>query len=92
VSAAQKTIRSDVRVIVTADLGFMGRGNFDAEYSACKEIVRNIHRHVDGIESAAVAYATTRVCSYCDEPVSSGYDGDEPCCCDEAVAEHEATS
>ena len=60
-----------------------------AEMRRCEDIRKEITRHVDGIASANIVYASDDVCSFCEcrWDDSMGY----PACCTKALAEYEET-
>lgn len=91
-TAAQKTVRSDPRVEVTAAPPFYRDfTSFEEALTAVRVVEAAIRRHVDDTQEIRVVWETRTVCAHCEEPVATGYfDDGSPGCCDAAVAEHEA--
>ena len=85
--------KTDIRVTVyTGEPWLLGKKTEvqrEAAYvAAAEQVAGEIRRHVDDLRSVNVEWTLVTSCSFCGyEFDASEKDGDEPACCDEAIAE-----
>ena len=85
----RKTIRSGYRVeVLPIPTMNIVQNTLRHRYyiSECKELQRQIERHVDGVYTTYITWDTTVVCEHCGLLWEEGEDG-EPLCCQRAADE-----
>lgn len=58
------------------------------DYEVCEEIVKQIRRHIDNVQSISTVYDQRAVCSFCGAPWTEDGNGYNGGCCDKDIEQN----
>lgn len=78
----KQTTLENWRVEIDPDFFRLNTGDNDGRRSYCHDIVKQVERHIDGIDAVSVKFDRVSVCSHCGEPWGEKSDSYNGGCCD----------